>query len=796
MSWLNILSPSNIIEKRVIDAFNRLSFWDGDIQIVPSGVDIASFSLLKKVLLKGLDLNFQLPRGSHDFAIFCGIYAQLVRLVARYIGKTIFQGPVVVIGMNTMVQDRLRKIQLKRISLADGLRACRVRYDSKIVDSSGNISSLNINDSRLLYLNTRVGWPKLDVACVGVVIIDSTSFSDLRILQRALAWAENHQSKSIIVISDLGDSRIVEILERNRRRFLVWPWIKALINQVSCEYKPHICESLLSTNNLLLQKCEADRCVLCIASAVDGIFKEALVCLNATSRIDETPPHQIISARRLFYGLALCLSTIDEYNQWAALDYRTTAFSTLRNDINYLSSSSFYSLWRTFYLTKWATLHYSLNKLYNFLLEENPKLFTLALLLERLIKEEKNEEIVVRVTSEAAGHALSSNLVDFNIELKEFGPVRWETLSSRRPWTSKTSIEIYPGILSKSRHSYHWSGESTNRLYLLYPWERELLAVLLKAGYKNQSMKLEETFTSLDLSGLPDFIPEELIPIDLEVEMDHRKGHHEIEVNLGMDTALLVSELGDQEEEEISAEEKHAKVKGFASAYPIILEPSGECWWVSKGKYVEILIGKHHNWISVDELKGGETVIVPRGEGREDLFKRLVTARHKHSDIQAFDVFFSRWRRACLSAYENCGCSWIDLGVRMSDEGSSVTWQAIRSWIKGFVIAPNDWEDIARIGHLAGDLLVEKEARRLAKMATEIRGLHIRLGRLLSAAMSEAFEGSGPHLDALKEVMGDINVSEILEEFELRRVKAVGEITEVPVSKIGQISPPSKLDQR
>jgi hypothetical protein len=123
----------------------------------------------------------------------------------------------------------------------------------------------------------------------------------------------------------------------------------------------------------------------------------------------------------------------------------------------------------------------------------------------------------------------------------------------------------------------------------------------------------------------------------------------------------------------------------------------------------------------------------------------------------------------------------------MREEGSRVGWQTFRNWAEGTTIAPEDTQDIVRIGKVAVDQVIVQQARRLEAMARQVRGLHIRLGHLLSAAMTEAMAGGGANLDALGKLLGDVNAVELLDEFEIRIVRDVGEPEEVRWSQVGRV---------
>jgi hypothetical protein len=217
------------------------------------------------------------------------------------------------------------------------------------------------------------------------------------------------------------------------------------------------------------------------------------------------------------------------------------------------------------------------------------------------------------------------------------------------------------------------------------------------------------------------------------------------------------------------------------------LEPNGQIWWVREGDNAEMLFGQKHMYRPVDELWPGDTVIVPRGEGREALFTRLVRVSHGAGDVAAFEVFFSRWRNGCLQAFDLCGRDWNALEEQMRDLGSGIGWQAIRSWAVGTTMGPEDGRDIYRVGRIVEDPFLTKEAARINAMLREVRTLHVRLGHLLSAALLEALDGHGPNLQKLSSLL-QLDVTELLEEFEIRTVRSVGAAQDARASIVGKVA--------
>src|SRR5947208_490751 len=127
--WIDELVPAADGMDFLFDTLGRLSLADGGLAVNLGPVDLATLGLLRRTLQQpGLNLLLELPRGKHDVAILCGLFIRLALLVASrtesFVAPAV--GPVVVVGMNTMVHERLRRIRLGGVQLAEGLVTCRL----------------------------------------------------------------------------------------------------------------------------------------------------------------------------------------------------------------------------------------------------------------------------------------------------------------------------------------------------------------------------------------------------------------------------------------------------------------------------------------------------------------------------------------------------------------------------------------------------------------------------------------------------------------------------------------------
>lgn len=792
--WVDELVPPVAGTDLLFDALGRLPLTD-DGQVVTLGpADLATLGLIRRTLdATRPNLFLELPRGKHDVAILCGLLARLCLLVASQTGQLPAPGPVVVVGMNTMVQERLRRIRLAGVQLAEGLVTCRMRSDGRLVNPAGVVTDVSAYPEALIYLNTRVGWPSLPPNIrPSVVVIDRTSFASLDILERALSWASRHAATSVIVVADVGDDMARKVALATGRPFLDWPWSPAVLSELTTELGAGPATSKLSMNDICRSTFEPAHAALVTAAAVDETFRAALRGLAEARKINDPWPRPLQLVRRLTYGLAQLLATVDEYNQWAALDHRTSALSTLAYELrDGAHLEQFSSLWTGFGQSRWGDLRLDALKLYDLVEGENPKLYALAYALERVTADLPDHQVVIRVANEAGGHAMEAVLRDLAPEHAPDGDrVRWMTWSDRTMWTKERRVEIHPAAPPPSRMPTIWSAECSYQLYLAYPFEVELLNAALGRAARERVSALSDAARVLGLGSPPSAAEQVVIDVAFTLDVDRRLGSGDgAEIDLDVDAGVLFEAVAD---DAVLPEEQTSDVvtgaAALVNARPVIVEPDGWWWWIREGRQAEVLVGDKVTYLGLDDLRPGMAVLVPRGEGREELFGRLVAAAHQRGDMQAFEVLFRRWREACWSAHGNCG-DWGEVERRMQADGSTVTRQSPRTWATGTVIAPDNPEDIRRIGVISGDKLIEAQYRRLGAMADQVRGLHGRLGRLLSGAMAEALDRGGPSLDALTRLVGT-DPSELLDEFDLRAIRRVGLVQAISSSELRRLVPP------
>ncbi len=788
MTWIDDLVPASADSFPTLSLVCSAQVTDAGKLVSLGGVDQSCAGLAYHLLRTphGTGLVVQFPRGRHEAAVLLGCLVQLMRLArgrtpdAKF---TTFSGPVVVVGTDTLVHKRLARIRIANQPTDRALHAGRICSDGRSVDFDGAIHERAADG--LLYLNTRVGWPRLRYGLnTGVVIVDRCSFSSANILGRALAWARGHGARNVIVVAEVGDENTIDQVKLTwGEELCVWPWTNDMIADCLATLGTHEHTSILSANGLRSFPQRYD-VIRADAADIEDTSTRVRTALNTAAKLKRELPPSLHVARRLFYGLVQLTGQMETYNLHSALDHRTSALSTLKYRLKGEGDPQVGAEWNQYYMTKWNDLRLDLLELYEMLKQDNPKFLGVALAIEWIRRQHRTAPICIRVPSEAAGTALEEDIQELIPEWPiDNESLRWATWSERMEWCTENRFEILTTSPPPARFGLLWSREAIQQVLVLYGFE--LASVRHRVQHSNDLAirRLKHCRRQFGLGGLPLLGSESKFREVVEFASDARE-RPEVDLTVDLDVMFFDSEGPDEQ-----VPSQFGDDVGSASVVPVVLEPDGARWMIRCDAQVEVIKAQKVMYLPLMSLVPGTTVVVPQGDGRDELFARLVTATNQSQDLRAFDVMFTRWRRACLTAYYKAG-SWAALGLRMEAAGCQVTSQSPRTWATGDVLGPNDPEDIERIGRLAGDPFVEQQYQRIHAAVRQVRSLHMRLGSLLSAAMAEAVAGGGSNLEKLRELLGGIDPSELLDEFELRVVRALGEPTEVPSHCVRKVIKP------
>jgi hypothetical protein len=695
------------------------------------------------------------------------------------------EGSIVVVGMDTAVQAKLAGISAERVALSEGLEVHRVRSDGRLVRPTGEIVAFHPGVQRLLYLNTRVGWPKLKGEEDGLAVIDRTSFRSPEILRTAIRWSLAHCVRHLVVISDQGDIESEEIVRELEPSAMCWALMPDLSASLVRVVGDEGTRSPFSTNAYLSRPTVTLLATEVMAPRAEGLFRECFDLLRQAKDVDEVMPYPLAAARRALNVLNQLLGTGQSYNLAAALDHRSMSLRSLESAVRQVHASAFAGAWRSFAATRWARLRDSTLELLGMITEDNPKFFGLLVTLDRLQREFPGRPITVRVASEAAASALIDDLLGFDIDVSKSG-ISVAPWNRRLPCCEAETLEVLPAVPPRSRRAQLWSGEATHRFVMLYSWEKRFLDRLVAEDQTRNQDNVSRAFSSLGLGP-----PPALATVSVEVFDRVTMGATVAADGVGsfeVDLEALTSDLEGLAvaTEDVTDAGGSAPTSSAASTTAVGVElMSGATWWLRAGSLVERLLGDRYHRTSIDHLREGDLVIIPRGTGRDELFTRLVAAKHRDQDVQDLMDVLRRWRRACRSLIEMCDNDPARIERELTAVNCSVTTR-LYSWADGTTIGPEDERDIERVASLVGDEWLSKNWRRIARIASELRGLHISIGQRISGALREVEVGEGPNLTALARLLGS-DASEILDEFDVASVSRILAPREMPASIVGRV---------
>lgn len=807
MPYLDTLVPAVADPGDLLERLRRLRFTDSSVRVDHGPLDEATLNLIRYVLAETRqNLVLALPQGRHDIAVALGILLQLNRLGARFRRRfdgAGFDGPLVVVGLNVNLTDRLRRLKIGAENLSDALRAQRVRADGTVTDLRGTISPARAWGDGLLYLNTSLGWPPLPQVRPGLVIIDRTSFRNPDTLDAALCWAAQHQAGRVVVLSTIGEPHPPDLKDANR--WLRWGWTPGLRRDVGQELGRPRARGPLSTNALLC----VPRCPIQLvefqAPALTRLRRRCLSSIAAARGTNLPFPPRVAEAVQLVNLLAGTWGKLATADRYAAQEPRGVSTTTLRRTLRERRDGDLPKDWGGFRETLWPDLRRDVLELADLIEEYNPRLEVLRATLDWALVHRKDFLILVRAQTRAAALALTQDLLEADPALEQLmsgdsGTPRLRVVSygERLPWALRPTVEVHVGVPPPWRRACLLGGEGTEHVLVVDPDEAHWAKRVLLGLDKEWETTLEETAAELNLDYPPTPHVPEPRTVYGPVAVDDRGNEDVVTPMPAFDLdrmfAAFTSALGkvDRGEDDPSSDARTPAGTRSVLARQVTLEPGNTQYWLPVDATAEVLVGSRYSSIPVSALTAGTTLLIPRGETRQELYERLLEAAHRDADVAAVTMVLDRFRKATWALHDLYG-SWDAAARALRIRGSSVLGgQTCRNWAEGRVIAPDDVYDIRRVAWLTkrDDLTMDRTWERIGIIATELRRLHRELGRVLSGAIGEAASGrSGENLRKISELCGGIDPGEVLEEFELRQIRSVSGPSSVSAHQLRKVLP-------
>ena len=147
----------------------------------------------------------------------------------------------------------------------------------------------------------------------------------------------------------------------------------------------------------------------------------------------------------------------------------------------------------------------------------------------------------------------------------------------------------------------------------------------------------------------------------------------------------------------------------------------------------------------VRSIRVGDRVLFIHGQKRQSLYELIISRVHNHPAIEIHLALISKWQEELAQSFRaHLAKGWAadDVLAEIQRQGSSIgSTQTVKLWLLGRTLAPNDPQDLIRLGKAMQLPFVTKYHARISKAAQRIRGLHRGLSNRLNNWLHEQATG-------------------------------------------------------
>lgn len=772
--------------KHAVSAIAATKFIDDnstELQVSP--VDQLMLCLTQRILTDGTlgrTAIVQLPRAQHRFALLLAICAHLL---CRH-EHGLLPGPVVFVGLDVDVARQLRGLTVEkrhRVELAAGnpLSAHRLTGSGELRPLLG--TRADPVDSALVYFNTRVGYPNLWCK-PPLIILDATCVVNPDARRRALTWADQQAAAGIVIVGDIGDDGLAELAEPHGATPFVLAVtdaeVQALID--SRGRSPSV-ESVLSSMAVLW--CRPRPVVLhrCDSVDADEALRRAAACL-AAKPAGELPPEVVLLARALRTGWRLA-ARVPDYRTACTYNPRPGELPSL-HQLDRLEPHAG-GPWHHWATTWWGALKTAVKTLWRIIDDENPKLRALWQVLDTLDRA-GTQTILIRCHSRAAADALTWSLRSGDGSEAQAGlwdrlneRVTVATFSARFPACSfdaqiltsappRWLFSLLLGIEAKETHIITYGIEESMLRSQARQWAETLTLRRADAAMILGAKRPDAVPVPVMETGSPatpeDCVLPELAGISLQEVLD------------------VSGVMTDVTELRTSATSRPAAALGDAGECVPVYLNDGRIWWCLNEGDMEtpiLTVGvAGHQYLPLHDLRPGDRVVVPAGDGIESVHARLLALRRSGDDIQQLDAILEQFRSAARQLLNSATTQREAIG-RARAAGAEAADQ-LPFWARGTTIAPHNPNDVEAVFTAAR--LPCPDLRLIYAIARQLRSLKKTVGRFVDALATDHGEEV---VEKFRKLIGPA-ADEILDEFVVAAVAQIGEPRSMPGWMAGRVT--------
>ncbi|MGD0742110.1 MAG: hypothetical protein ABSA31_02300 [Acidimicrobiales bacterium] len=768
-----------------LDELANAIFIDDTVLAPVSPVDQLLMAFARRLLVDdvlGHEAVVQLPRAKHRSALLLAIVSHL--LCRQPPGQ--LKGPVVLIGFDVDLADQLRHLEIqnrRRMGLNEGnpLSAHRLTRIGEVRPVIG--SEVRPIDDSLVYFNTRVGVPAL-LCRAPLIVLDVTSIATATARTRVLEWSLERGPAAIVAVGDIGDDGLIDTMSDAG----VVPTVLTVTEHVAEELvasfgKGTISASTLSSTSVL----QLPRTKVVLHRIQDDDANEAVTRASDTMKgrpKGPIPPELDLPLNMMRNGMRLA-SRVGDYKAACVDNTRPGELPSVRRLARLEQRDSYLTPhWRHWRTARLGALVAGVQALWRVLEEGNPKLTGLWRVLDDLDRTTTGS-VVIRCHSRAAVAATLSSLssgerTDIQSEL-------WNRIGSRVKVTTfkerfaagSVEAQVLTGAPPPWLFSLFLGVEAKTTHVLCY----EVEIVMLRA----EGQRWAERASGWQHALCRSLRVDDSGPINSPIEDTAAIiGGRVVSVpNVpGLELAEvldLATKVFDPPETESTPVVGGSSTGGARTCFPVLLQGGGTWWCVDDHEgatpVVTITAGGPETR-AVRDLRSGDRIIVPAGEGTDSIHARLVAASRSNDDVKALDLILSQFRSAARVVM--AGRTRADAIDQVRIAGAKAYGQ-LPFWASGSTIAPQEPGDVAAVFRAAGKPCPDLGL--IYAVANKLRSLGRMLGHFVAAISSGRGEDATGKLRALVGPVAD----ELLDEFVVAVVDRVGEPQTMPGSIAGRV---------
>ncbi|MGH9227996.1 MAG: hypothetical protein ACRD07_04545 [Acidimicrobiales bacterium] len=765
-----------------LDEISNCVFHDNGVEVKVSAIDQLLLALTCRLLtdrLLGHVGIVQIPRYKNRNALLVSICSQL--LCRR--DPALLRGPVVFVGFDVAVADQLRSLAVhnhRRIGLADGNPLSMHRITrAGLLEPVVGVHRGSVNGS-LIYFNTRIGDPPLDSAAP-LVIVDGTVVLSRSARERVLRWVTEHQAAAVVVISDIGDNDIIGTCETVGMVPTVLAVTQDELAQLAYEFGRHDpSTSPLSSMRLLWSMPTCVRIRQVRSVLIDEALARAYGTLGAKPD-GPVPPELEMPLKLLRNGTRLA-ARVRDYRTACTHNIRPGELPLLRRleGMTFVGPPS----WRSWGSTRFGTLKVAIRNIWEMLEQENPKLLALWGALDQLHRTDSDCRILIRCHSRAAAEATRASLCTGERTEEQLG--LWAAINGRisfatfsdRYAAGSFDAQVLTGAPPPWLLSLLFGVEATETHVLTYAAEESMLRSQLQRIVAN--LNAWRVAAARTLTASP--------PAALASPVAPPEGTTPAAVVAALRVPQLdLADVLDRAAQGIDARDIENVVTtrifsvGQKDCIPVVLE-DGRTWWCiddgARATPVLTVTAGGHETRPVSDLRPGDRIVVPAGEGTESVHARLVAASRSNDDVRALDLILEQFRAAARAVRGDGTRRQAVERVRRA--GAHAAGQ-LQDWERGTTIAPREPCDVEAVFKAAGRPCPDLGL--VYAVAGKLRSLNIILGRFVAAMAAGRGEEA---VHKLRELVG-ATADEILDEFVVVTVREVKEKRSVSGAVAGKL---------